>query len=112
MALRKIYAHLSCNDLQASAVWFGVLFGRKPDAEPMAHLAEWHHGIEAGFQLFQNADAAGKGTLTLIVKGLGAERERLAELRPGPVEHADTVDIFRMRDVDGNLVVLAEPRGT
>jgi hypothetical protein len=111
MALQKIFAHLSCTDFQKSTTWFETLFGRKPDATPMQHLAEWHHGDGAGFQLFQAPAHAGKGTLTLIVTGLAAERDRLSALKPGNIEHADYVDLVRLRDLDGNLIVLAEPRG-
>ncbi len=110
MALQKIYAQLSCTDLEASKSWFTTLFGRAPDTAPMQHLVEWHHGSEAGLQLFQNPDAAGKGTLTLIVSALAEERARLAKLNPGEIERADYVDIVRLKDADGNLIVLAQPR--
>jgi hypothetical protein len=110
MALQKIYAQLSCSDLAVSTQWFTAVFGRAPDETPMPGLAEWHHGSEAGFQLFQNPDNAGKGTLTLIVSELDQEYQRLGYLKPGNIEHADYVDLIRMRDPDGNLVVLAEPR--
>jgi hypothetical protein len=110
MTLRKIFAQLSCSDLAASTTWFTTLFGRKPDSTPMDHLAEWHHGSEAGFQLFQNSANAGKGTLTLIVEDLAQDRERLASLSPGEIERADYVNLIRLRDPDNNLVVLAEPQ--
>ncbi len=76
----------------------------------MAPLAEWHHGATSGFQLHRDAAKAGRCTLTLVVTGLEAERDRLANagLTVGPVERADHVDIVRMEDPDGNLVVLAE----
>jgi hypothetical protein len=110
MALQKIFAQLSCSDLAVSTQWFTGLFGRGPDATPMKGLAEWHHGEEAGFQLFQNPDSAGKGTLTLIVSELGLEYQRLSFLKPEDIERADYVELFRMRDPDNNLVVMAEPR--
>ena len=110
MTIRKIYAQIACRDLAASTAWFKILFGRNPDAKPMAGLVEWHHRSDAGLQLFQNPDAAGKTTLTLIVSELSAEHSRLKGLAPGPIEHADHVDIVRLNDLDGNLVVLAEPR--
>jgi hypothetical protein len=110
MPIQKIFAHLSCADLQRSTPWFGTLFGRKPDATPMQSLAEWHHGNEAGFQPFQNSAHAGTGTLTLIVGGLASERVRLSSLNPGEIERGNYVDLMRLRDPDGNLVVLAEPR--
>src|SRR5215470_20339898 len=111
MPLRKIYAHLNCSDLSGSIMWFGKLFGRAPDARPMRGLAEWHHGEGAGFQLFENAVDAGRGTLTLIVEGLGGEAARLESvgLKPGAIEPADYTSLVRLRDPDGNLVVLAQP---
>jgi catechol 2,3-dioxygenase-like lactoylglutathione lyase family enzyme len=110
MPIQRIFAHLSCADLQKSTPWFETLFGRKPDATPMELLAEWHHGREAGFQLLQNPPHAGKGTLTLIVSGLDAERSRLSAYSPTDIERGNFANLVRLRDPDGNLVVLAEPR--
>ena len=111
MTLAAIYAHLSCSDLTRSSAWFTSLFGREPDARPMAGLAEWHHQTTAGFQLFEHARNAGHGTLTLIVAAVRDEHARLvrARLDPGEVEAADDTTIVRLRDPDGNLVVLAQP---
>lgn len=110
-ALKTIYAQLSCSDLARSMAWFEKLFGRAPDARPMAGLAEWYHGDCAGLQLFEQTDHAGHGTLTLIVDDLAGERRRLesAGLTPGAIEPATYVSLFRLRDPDGNLVVVAGP---
>ena len=111
MTIHKLYAHLSCSDLATSTDWFSKLFRRAPDARPMDHLAEWHHGDSAGLQLFEDAAHAGHGTLTLIVIELRNEFSRLenAGLNPGDVEPGDSVSLVRLRDPDGNLVVLAQP---
>lgn len=111
MPLSRIFAHLSCSNLPTSRTWFEKLFGRAPDAHPMNGLAEWHHGGNAGLQLFENAQHAGRGTLTLIVEGLSGERERLekAGLEPGEIEPATSARLVRLHDPDGNLVVMAEP---
>ena len=111
MKLTAIYAHLDCSDLARSTDWFATLFGRPPDVTPMDGLAEWHHGGTAGLQLYREPSKAGTGTLTLIVDEIRAARERLADLAPGEVEEADYTSIVRMRDPDGNLIVLAQPRG-
>ncbi|WP_316014001.1 VOC family protein [Roseobacter sp. HKCCA0434] len=110
MPIHRIYAHLSCRSLDASLDWFARLFDRAPDARPMTGLAEWHHEGRAGLQLFENPDDAGRGTLTLIVRDLATEHARLdaANLAPGPLERGDSVSLVRLRDPDGNLVVLAE----
>lgn len=111
MAIESIYAQIPCSDLARSTIWYGRLFGRAPDARPMKGLAEWHHGHDSGLQLFENPANAGHGTLTLIVSGVEDEHARLtqAELDAGELEPADSVSLIRLRDPDGNLVVLAEP---
>ncbi|WP_425410680.1 VOC family protein [Hyphococcus sp.] len=111
MAIEKIYAQLSCSDIVNSAKWFQTLFGRAPDARPMNGLVEWRHEKQAGFQLFENPGDAGRGTMTLIVSALQKEHERLTEagMAPPAIEPADSVSLVRLRDPDGNLVVLAQP---
>lgn len=111
MTIEKIYAQLSCRDLAQSIAWFERLFGRAPDAQPMQGLAEWHHRDSSGFQLFENASNAGRGTMTLIVADLRDEHSRLSNngLSPPPIEPADTTSLVRLRDPDDNLVVLAQP---
>ena len=111
MALTAIYAHLSCSDLGRSVVWFTTVFERQPDAQPMTGLAEWHYGKQAGFQLYENPEHAGKGTLTLIVDDITGERERLLAggIQANRIEAADYTTIMRLRDPDGNLAVLAQP---
>lgn len=112
MEIEKIYAQLSCSDLTQSTAWFEMIFDREPDARPMTGLVEWHHQARAGLQLFENDANAGQGTLTLIVRDLQSMHSRLTDcgMRPPDIESADTVNIVRLRDPDGNLVVLAQPR--
>ena len=65
-------------------------------------------------QLFENAEDAGHGTLTLMVSHLSDEHARLerAGLEPGEIESATSTTLVRLRDPDGNLVVLAELKNT
>ena len=109
-SIRQVYGQLSCADLSVSEAWFETLFGRVPDARPMAGLAEWHHRGAGGLQLFENGVHAGHGTLTLVVGSLRAEHERLdlAGLAPGPIEPATSTSLVRLKDPDGNLIVLAQ----
>ena len=110
-SIRQVYGQLNCADLSVSEAWFEKLFGRAPDATPMAGLAEWHHRGAAGLQLFENREHAGHGTLMLIVGDLRAEHARLerAKLNPNPIEPATTTSLVRINDPDGNLIVLAQP---
>ena len=76
MPLIKIYANLSCSELNVSIPWYETLFDRSPDARPMTGLAEWHHAELSGFQRYENADNAGSGTPTFIVDDLAGEKLR------------------------------------
>ena len=110
MSIAKVYANLSCRDLSASTRWFAVLFGRDHDTAPMDGLHEWDCG-SGGLQLYEKPEHAGAGTLTLIVDEIAGERGRLEEagLVTAELEAADYTTIMRLRDPDGNLVVLAQP---
>ena len=111
MPIAAVYANLSCKALPDSARWFAAVFGREADRNPMEGLLEWACG-DGGLQLFQKPENAGRGTLTLFVDDIRAERDRLAEagLVTSEIEVADYTTIMRLRDPDGNLVVLAQPR--
>jgi hypothetical protein len=110
MAIQSVLAQLACADLEQSRPWFEKLFGRAPDAAPMKGLLEWRQGA-AGLQLFQQPEHSGHGTLTLVVSKIADERVRLATqgLAPGELERGDATTLVRLRDPDGNTVVLAEP---
>lgn len=111
MPIETIFAHVSCSDLSTSILWYEKLFGQPPSGLPMPGLAEWQFTDSAALQLFEDDDRAGTSTLTLRVIPLQAEVSRLeaAGLAPGPIEEATTLFIVRMRDPDGNLIVLASP---
>jgi hypothetical protein len=112
MSIETIFANVSCSDLGTSAPWYEKLFGKPPTRRPMAGLAEWQLTESAEMQLFESKEHAGHSTLTLGVMPIEPERERLdaAGLKPGPVEPADDFFIVRLRDPDGNLVVLASAK--
>jgi hypothetical protein len=109
MPIQTIFAHVSCSNLETSLTWYTKLFGRSPDRRPMPGLAEWHFTDSAEVQLFEDKNHAGAGTLTLGVLPLEPERRRLADagLKPGSIEEAKDFYLLRLRDPDGNLVVLA-----
>lgn len=114
MGIETIFANVSCSDLARSSAWYEKLFGKPPARRPMPGLAEWQLTESAEMQLFEAKEHAGHSTLTLGVLPIDPERERLeaAGLQPGPVERADDFFIVRLRDPDGNLVVLASARRT
>jgi hypothetical protein len=112
MPIEKIFAHASCRNLTQSTVWYEQIFSRAPDARPMTGLVEWHHGDHAGLQLWKDESNAGRGTMTLIVSDLQAERARLSAsgLEPPEIHQGDKVQVLQLRDPDANLVVLAQSK--
>ncbi len=117
MPITSISANLSCRDLEASITWYAALFGKKPARRPMAGLAEWTFGRGAEVQLYEAPEHAGHGTLTLAVDDLDLERARLSAggVKPQDIERGDRRQLMRMRDPDGNLVVMtsteSQPEG-
>ncbi|MGR3453855.1 VOC family protein [Pseudooceanicola sp.] len=107
MPINAVFANLACTDLDRSTEWYADLFDRAPDARPMEGLAEWHLGASAGFQLHRDAERAGQGAMTLKVAAIATERERVEALAPGEMEEGGGALILRLRDPDGNLVVMA-----
>ena len=85
---------------------------RAADATAHGGLAEWHFTDSAEVQLHENKANAGKSTLTIGVLPIEPEHRRLSEqgLKPGPIEPTKDFFIMRMKDPDGNLVVMASTR--
>lgn len=114
MPIETIFAHVSCRDIAVSAPWYEKLFGKAPVRRPMPGLVEWQFSDSAEVQLFESPEHAGHGTLTLGVLPIEPEHIRLtaAGLAPGPIEEAEDYFIVRLRDPDGNLIVLASAERT
>jgi hypothetical protein len=112
MSIDKVFAQIACSDAQRSELWYAQLFGRAADAHPMDHLAEWHQGENAGMQLFEAPDNAGHSVMTLVVSELVKEHRRLTAvgIAHGEIEIGASMGLLRLRDPDGNLIVLAAPR--
>ncbi|WP_066803102.1 VOC family protein [Sphingomonas asaccharolytica] len=71
-------AVLSTDDMTRAEAWFERFFGHPGDANPMPILREWHEG-SGGIAVFEQADQAGNGFVTMLVDSLDAHRAQLAE---------------------------------
>jgi hypothetical protein len=112
MGIETVFANVSCSNLETSLPWYEKLFGKPPTRQPMAGLAEWHFTESAEVQLHESKENAGKSTLTLGVLPMEPEHRRLGELglNPSAIEQAQDYFLVRLRDPDGNLVVLASAK--
>jgi len=109
MGIATIFAHVSCRDVARSAPWYEALFGKPPVRRPMPGLVEWQFTDSAEVQLCEEPEHAGHTSLTLGVLPMEPEWRRLTDagLAPGPIEAVDDYFVVRLRDPDGNRIVLA-----
>ncbi|WP_336920886.1 VOC family protein [Aquipuribacter sp. SD81] len=108
MTFSHVLAGAVVSDLDAAETWYTTLFGRGPDARPMPGLLEWHLASGSGLQVWRDADRSGVSQLVLGSDDLDAEASRLREAGialDGP-EPGGGARILRLRDADGNLVVV------
>lgn len=109
MAIDHLLAVVAVSDLQASREWYTALFGRQPDNEPMATLAEWQVTPQGWLQVFVDQDRAGSSLFNLAVDDLDAQIAAVAGRGLGPeavVEANKGVRLSTLTDPDGNLIRL------
>ena len=113
MEITRVLAGIAVSDLDRAKRWYGTLFGRSVDAEPMAGLAEFRTA-GAAIQLVLDPERAGGSLVTLWVPDA---RAALAELRArgGPAVElddatSDKVLFAEIADIDGNTVTVVEVR--
>jgi catechol 2,3-dioxygenase-like lactoylglutathione lyase family enzyme len=107
MTITRVLAQATVTDLDASQQWYARLFGRSPDARPMARLLEWHLSDTFGIQVWAEPDRAGKSCVVLEESDLDAFVAHLDQAgigHPGP-QDASTSRILPLEDPDGNRVV-------
>ncbi|WP_418317048.1 VOC family protein [Piscinibacter sakaiensis] len=110
MNIVNALAGLAVSDFAASTGWYERLFGRAADSTPMPKLAEWRFPRGGWLQIFEQADRAGKGSLTLAVDDRDAVAAHVQQLgiEVGQLTSSDQVRTLSVADPDGNLIVFAE----
>lgn len=109
----RVLATVLVDDVEEAVPWYERLLGRPPDSRVMAGLAEWQLTASGGLQVVQDAERAGKSSVTLLVadiddavrdlaaRGLTATAETVGE------ENGVPRRIAQVQDPAGNTVVLA-----
>jgi ketosteroid isomerase-like protein/predicted enzyme related to lactoylglutathione lyase len=107
----RTLAVLSTDDIARAEAWFERFFGRPADASPMPVLREWHEG-SGGIAVFEQADQAGNGFVTMLVDSLDAHRAQLVErgLQLGATQAGDQSGVAQIKDPSGNTITLAQRR--
>jgi len=111
MQIQGIYAALATASMDRAESFYTRLFGRGPDDRPMDGLIQWRNVAGANIQIFQDAEHAGSGRLTIVVPEMDGARRSLEEMGvtiTGELQ-GDYGKIGQIPDPDGNRLTLAEP---
>lgn len=110
MSIDNAIAGVAVRDLAAAAKWYEALLGRGADSTPMAGLAEWKFPRGGWLQVYELAERAGNGSVTLAVSDLDGLAARLDKLGIDTSERTanPSVKTLMIVDPDGNHIAFAE----
>lgn len=110
MPIRNALASLAVKDLSTAILWYERLLGRSADSRPMPEVAEWKFERGGWLQVYQNAERAGSGSVTLAVSSLDEQVSDLERcgLDPGQRMISEKVNVVMIKDPDGNSIAFAE----
>jgi predicted enzyme related to lactoylglutathione lyase len=110
IAVQGIYASATVSDFDAAIDWYGKFMGRPADDQPIPGMAQWRNMGAAGLQIWQDAERAGKGIMTIVVTDLASEHARLTaqNLPVGEIMRGDFGGVAQIFDPEGNRINLAE----
>jgi glyoxylase I family protein len=119
----RVVAAVVVDDLPAAKAWYAKAFGRKPDAEPMGGLLEWHLSEGGWLQVVDvNAirtiqempgwGAAGASSVSFVIDDLAAQLARFEAngIPLGPQHTTPDFNTATVRDPFGNLITFVEAR--
>lgn len=111
MQIQGVYAALATASMDKAETFYSQLFDRAPDDRPMDGLIQWRNVAGANIQIFNDAEHAGSGRLTVVVPKMDEARRSLEEIGvtlTGEMQ-GDYGRIAQIADPDGNRITLAEP---
>lgn len=109
MIVQNALASVAVRNLDQSIDWYEKLLDAKA-SRPMPEVGEWHFERGGGLQLYELAERAGEGSVTLAVNDLAPELEYLEKLGID-TSHKTSSDLVRtvmITDPDGNHIAIAE----
>lgn len=112
MPISAALAAVAVADLDEAKEFYGRLFDRPCDIEPMPTLAQWDLKPAGGVQVVEDDERSGSSLVTLLVADLDG---LLAELGGRGIETGKVVDgvisrVSQVRDPAGNTITFAESR--
>ena len=110
MAIDNALASVAVKDIKKAAKWYEKVLGRPADFTPMPEVAEWKFPGGGGLQVYQLAERAGSGSLTLPVTSIDDEIAKLERLDVDTRQRTSSpkVKTVMVTDPDGNHIAFAE----
>jgi predicted enzyme related to lactoylglutathione lyase len=110
MSITVSLAAVAVDDLARAKEFYNRLFGRPADLEPMPTLAQWDFPPSGGFQVGENASAAGASMATLLVSDFD---DFLVQLDRSGITTSDVTTgvvsrLVQTQDPAANVITIAE----
>ncbi len=107
---KSVVAIASVADQPAAVAWYEKCLGRAVDLTPAPGVAEWELAPNAWIQVAADPDRAGKGTVTVVVHDLEAQRKTCATAGGAlsDVQDYGVVKLIEATDPEGNKLVFVE----
>jgi glyoxylase I family protein len=109
MSIQHVLAVIPVTDIDVAAAFYGKLFGRPADNNPMPVLVEWQVVPGGWLQVFVDEERAGSGLVNFAVDDLAEHVRRAREngLEPGEIVGVNKgVELSTLNDPDGNVIRL------
>ena len=109
MPINNALASVAVKKLDVAVAWYEQLLGR-PGTTPMPGVAEWEFPRGGWLQVYELAERAGHGSVTLAVSDLAAEISKLDAMGVDTSARSSgaKVKTVMVTDPDGNHIAFAE----
>jgi predicted enzyme related to lactoylglutathione lyase len=110
VSIKNALASVPVKDLAAATAWYQRIVGRPADSTPMPEIAEWRFERGGWLQVYQLAERAGGGSVTLAVDDIDATVRHIQALGIDTRQRSsgDKVKTLMITDPDGNHVAFAQ----
>lgn len=113
MAIQNALASVAVSSLPDAVQWYGALFERGPDSQPMPELAEWTLPQGGWLQVYELPRRAGRCSVTLAVDDIDEQGEQLERMGVDTAQRSNCkkVRAILVTDPDGNHLAFAQALG-
>ena len=110
MSIDNALASVPVKNLQAAVAWYEQILERPADSRPMPEVAEWKFPRGGWLQVYQLAERAGGGSLTLAVTDIKEIIARATKLGIDTSQKTSSLKVktLMITDPDGNHIAFAQ----